>query len=473
MRQTALRNASLLAVLGCAALVTSGTLATNAASPQPSSSSVTCAQYNRGGTDFPPLPTSLDPTCAQPPLDMVGTPGQPSADTYGWLTFIAMNWPVVKGRCIADSTKNIATAPANPTWLSYLQPDAVFVPSGRPAGWCGTPTGANGSGRSAALAQLPPRVRALAAKHPEVTLFLHHSAKSHDLVTALNVEQRRHLTGGMRGAPLTDPGLKGILDATDQPVTDQNGRFVRYTVAMNFDEYRYIIAKRLWTKSGQQAAGVLKLPQGARPGTSGPVGAMEFKAAWKILGKNDDPTHFFWQWAIVYNDDSGAPSPGVNPVKAGLVGLHITHKTAGQPNWLWTTFEQTDYKKGFNNPNCPAAQCPPNVQTAPTPYIELNPNGTPRNKPVQVVAATPPTAGQLNPKFQAMLGNSPWSHYEEISTQWSGNLGGPKPHSLGNPILETFVKQTVPYNCLGCHNFAHDKPAGNKSDFSFQIHAQQ
>ena len=46
-------------------------------------------------------------------------------------------------------------------------------------------------------------------------------------------------------------------------------------------------------------------------------GAMEFKAAWKVLGANDDPTHFFTQQAIVYNDADGTPSPGPKPGDSG------------------------------------------------------------------------------------------------------------------------------------------------------------
>jgi hypothetical protein len=120
---------------------------------------------------------------------------------------------------------------------------------------------------------------------------------------------------------------------------------------------------------------------------------------------------------------------------------------------------QTDLNNGFNNPSCPASQCPPNVQTAPTPFVELNQDGSPRNKPVQVVQQSPTTAAALNTTFQGLLKGTPWAYYQLISTQWQGGSGPPtKPPQLGNPLLETFVSITSPYSCLDCHNFAHDTP---------------
>jgi hypothetical protein len=345
-------------------------------------------------------------------------------------------------------------------WLSYLGYDDIFVGSGSPANWC------NGTGEAAArfasvdeakaaqraarLAKLPTQVRALADQHPEVRLFLHNNSKSHALISTTKLTS-------------SSSQLKEILDATHQVVTDQNGRFVRYTVNIGPTEYQYIMQNKLWTQAGQTSTGNLNFTNGA----------MEFKAAWKVLGANDDPTHFFTQPAIVYNDEDGNPSPGPNPVTVGLVGLHIAHKTPRQPHWLWSTFVQTDVPKSFNNPNCP--ECPPNVQTAPTPFKELNPDGSPRNKPVQVVGTIQTTAPTLNTTFQGLLNGTPWAYYQLISTQWEGGFGGnaPKPPQLGNPVLETFVSITNPYSCLNCHNTAVDLPARISSDFSFAINANQ
>jgi len=431
---------------------------------------VNCAAAEQP-SNFPPTPNTIDSTCATIPKDMNGTGDtQGGPDLYSWLTFVAVNWPVDPTTCTGNSTASILTAPPDPVWLSYLSDDEIFVASGSPANWCNGTSVVTASGarfasaqealaaqRAGRLAKLPPKVRTLAEQHPEVKLFLHHSAKGQALVSVTNLTN-------------VPTNLKEILDATGQPVTDQNGRFVRYTVNIGPDEYQYIMEKNLWTKAGQQATGNLDFKPGAAA-----LGAMEFKAAWKVLGANDDPTHFFTQQAIVYNDENGDPSPGPNPVTVGLVGLHITHKTGRQPNWLWSTFVQTEINKSFNNASCPASQCPPNVETATTPYLELNPNGSPHNKPAQVQGVSPTTAAALNTTFQGLLKGTPWAYYQLISTQWQGGSGPSrtKPAQLGNPILETFVGNTKPYSCLDCHNFAQDFPGGFKSDFSFAINAKQ
>lgn len=422
---------------------------------------INCADAEVPG-DVAKTPNTIDSTCAKIPTDILGSGDtQSDADLYSWLAFVAVNWPVDATTCTANAGASILTSPPDPVWLSYLTNDEIFVASGLPTGWCHTPTAAGArfasaeeartAQRAGQLAKLPPKVRALAEQHPEVRLFLHHNSKSHDaLISTTNLTS-------------VSSQLKGILDATHQVVTDQNGRFLRFTVHLGPIEYQYIIQNKLWTKAGQEATGDLNFTNGA----------MEFKAAWKVLGANDDSTRFFTQQAIVYNDADGNPSPGVNPVTVGLAGLHIIHKTPRQARWLWSTFVQADLTKGFNNPNCPASQCPPNVQTAPTPFVELNPDGSPRNKPVQVVQQSPSTAGTLNPTFQGLLKGTPWAYYQLVSTQWQGGFGGTKPPQLGNPLLETFVSITNPYSCLDCHNFAHDSPGGKKSDFSFAIHAKQ
>jgi hypothetical protein len=452
--------------------------------PQAAASPVTCAQSEASTGTFPPVPTVIDASCANIPLDFNGTPSQSGADLYSWLTFVAVNWPVDATTCSANTSATILSGTPNPTWLTFLSNDEVFVPAPqKPLNWCygssapkagalqakfASADAAMTARHNLKLAHLPPKVRALAQKHPEVQLFLHHNAKGQDLFA--NIAHMKALkTANLE----ITPEMQTILDATDQPVTDQNGRFVRFTINIGQDEYNYIMAQNLWKVSGQKTAQALTFPS-SKQSSDTELGAMEFKAAWKVLGANDDPAHFFTLTAIVYNDNDGTPSPGPNPVTVGLVGLHIIHKTQKQPKWLWATFEQVENDtKSFFNPNCSATDCPPNIETATTPYFELNKDGTPHNKPVQIVAASQTTAADLNKTFQALLPNTPWAYYKLISTQWVGELGNaPKPPKLGNSVLETFVSQTNPYSCMDCHNFAKDT-AGFKSDFSFIMSAQQ
>jgi hypothetical protein len=419
---------------------------------------VNCAAAQVG--DAPPMPTTIDSTCAVMPRDILGSgDNQASADQYSWLAFIAANWPVNPKTCAPDPSASILTSPGAPAWLSYLGDDDVFVAQGAPSAWCPQPPASPGgvTAREDRIARLPAPVRALAQAHPEVTLYLHHNAKGQDLLSTV---ARTHAT--------IPPALKEILDATGQPLTDQNGRFVRYVISINRDEYEYIMQKQLWTSAGQKGAGKLTFPSSSAQSD----GAMEFKAAWKILGPKDDPSHFFTRQAIVYNDEGGSPSPGPNPVTVGLVGLHITHKTPRQPQWLWSTFEQVDNDvSSFFDKSCSAADCPPNTQTATKPYTELGPDGKPLNKPVQVKAAQPPTNPTMNSAFQGLLKGTPWAYYQLVGTQWRGGFGPqPKPGTLGNSVLETFVPQA---SCIGCHQAAQDVPGGFDSDFSFVVDARQ
>jgi hypothetical protein len=405
----------------------------------------TCAQWLSSTNDFPPVPTVIDNTCAVIPPDSRGTPLQGNFDLYSWITFLAVNWPVGQGTCAANTGLSILTAPPNPVWMTYLQDSDVFVAAGqKPASWCfGTTTSAKeriAAERSFRLAHLPPRVRALAVRHPEVQLFLHRSAKTTNRAELAKL-----------AANPANTAFNEVLQATQDILVDQNGRWARFTVGMNQDEYNYIMSKTLWTKAGQASAGAISFP-------TTPTGSMEFKSAWKIIGANDISSHFVTASAIVYNDVNGDPSPGQNPVTVGLVGLHITHRSATQPSWIWSTFEQVENdSKSFYNPSCSTTQCPPDTPTVANPKtaLELNQQGKPNYKPAQVVAVTPTSAQTLNSAFQTMLAGTPWAYYQLISTQWAGEAGtGPKPQQLGNSVQETFLPAGTFYSCMTCHNAA-------------------
>lgn len=426
--------------------------------------SSTCAQWRSSTADFPPVPTVIDSTCAVIPPDSNGTPLQGNFDAYSWITFLAVNWPAGEGTCTGNTSLNIVTAPPNPVWMSYLQDSDVFVAAGqKPANWCFVPSGKalaakeqQAAQRSFRLAHLPPKVRKLANEHKEVQLFLHRSAKT---------TNRSAL--GKLPANAQNSGLDEVLQATGDVLVDQNGRWARFTVGMNYDEYKYIMSKTLWTKAGQGAAGAISFPVS-------PTGSMEFKSAWKILGSGDNPSHFVTAQAIVYNDVNEDPSPGTNPVTVGLVGLHITHKTPKQSQWIWSTFEQVENDTtSFYKTGCPVSQCPPNTPTVANPKtaLELNAQGKPNYGPAQVVAVTPTSAQALNTPFQKMLAGTPWAYYQLISTQWVGEAGtAPKPAQLGNSVQETFLAPGKFYSCMTCHSFAKLAGAPTVSaDFSYML----
>jgi len=406
------------------------------------------------GPPFPTPPTKVTPELATVPEGL--PPGaqeeNSNFDYVSWETFVALNWPATAKGCSPDLTKTILSGTGPVVWETYLADTDVF--KSKPAAWCGGPPGM--SGVSADAQKL--------GQKTGVTRFFGMLSKFSPTLT-------------------TGTGIKGIQEVGGA-LTDKNGRFVRYEIRMNQDEYNYIIKNNLWNKAGQ-AGKTISFPEGKS--SFGPVGAMEIKAAWKVLGAGDDPTKYYNIQAIVFNNSAGAKSPGTNPVTLGLVGLHILHKAKGQSKWLWSTFEQNDNLTSFSYPNGK-----PNVQTAKTPYTELDPNGKPLNLPVNVVRVNPieNPATEMNAGYQKLLAGSVWANYSLVATQWAGNLGGmPKPAFMANTVIETYTQGPkppsdgpIPYpspgyqpfspnassSCMKCHSVATTAQKTN-GDFSFLL----
>lgn len=353
---------------------------------------------------------------------------QSDVDVYSWNTFIAVNWPADTSTCQGDTSRSILSGQGPVVWETWALASDVFVsPGSQPAAWCPSKSGG-------------PRT-----------------------------------FGELRKASsqLTEsfPNFNEAFGAG--PVTDQTGRFVRFEKRLNLDEYNYLTVNNLWNKAGQQGAAI-SFPSGPGQEPSpcgnepcGPTGAMEVKAAWKVLSDAEIASgRFYTTQGIVFNDAQGHPSPGKLPVTLGLVGLHIIHKTKTQQTWFWSTFEQVDNAtNSFFNPSC--TNCPANQQTARTPYTELDAQGTPINGPVQVTRVTPieSDAPALNAYYQGLLAGSVWQYYQLIGTQWATG-GAPEGTAsiLANTVIETFFQGSS--SCFGCHQAAQSA-AGTSADFSY------
>lgn len=379
--------------------------------------------------------TSITSAAASVPIDACPREGefQSDVDSFAWNSFVALNWPANLATCAADTSQSIIGGKGPRVWETYALDSDVFVASGKkPPSWCS----------QAATA-------ALTGARP---------------VGYISKE-------GSAAIPGIDEAVGGVL-------TDQTGRFVRYEVKLNQDEYNYLTINNLWNKPGQKGK-MINFPQGPNDNPSrcgsipcGPVGATEIKAAWKVLSPAEISSgRFYTTSATVFNNANGSPSPGKNPVTLGLVGLHILHKTASAPNWFWATFEQVDNTTAsFHNPKCPA--CPPNTQTAAKPYTELSANGTPVNKPVQVVRtssiiSTDSAAPPLNTYYRGLLAGSVFANYELVSLQWTtGGAPSGTPPVLANTTMETYIQSTS--SCFGCHKQAKTT-SGVSADFSFLL----
>ena len=404
--------------------------------------------------------TSITAALSSPPVDACPRFGesQSDVDVYSWNTFIAMNWPADTRTCLPNTQGSILGGQGPVVWETYPQDSDIFVApdAGAPGKWCSFNTPAAIEKSLLRLRAATPAER-LQAAAGHVDKVLVSDSKASDLVAER---------------------FGGIGQAVGGPLTDQNGRFVRYEKRVNLDEYNYLIANNLWNAAGQANA-TISFPTGPDQnpgpcdgGPCGPVGAMELKASWKVLNPSEvSSKRFYMRQAWVFNDEAGDASPGANPVTVGLVGLHIIHKTKSQGTWFWSTFEHVDNTtSSFFNPHC--TDCKDNAQTAKKPYTELAPDGGALNAPVQVVRTTPiqseGTSPGLNAYYRGLLKGSVWANYQLISTQWATG-GAPQgtPTPLANVTMETFIQPNA--SCLGCHKQATTADGGASADFSFLL----
>jgi len=289
-----------------------------------------------------------------------------------------------------------------------------------------------------------------------------------------------------------------VLDESGEPfktgpLIDQNGQYARFAIMTNESMFNYILTNKIYSKEGQKVFNAdANFP--ASSTTTQQLGSIMIKTAWVKMGGKYDPAKFYTTYALVYNNP--AEEPGVKPscvlTQVGLVGFHIAHKTASEPQWVWSTFEHVDNVPtlgqkpalpayNFFDANCKA--CKVN-EPPPRPW---NP-GTPYTKPTQVerVIAITPEAQQLNASYHQALAaavpDSVWLNYQLVSTQWPTNAqskvdptGVPAPSFLANTTLETYiqghVKQTSS-SCMACHNNA-TTTTGNFSDFTYLLQRAQ
>jgi hypothetical protein len=173
------------------------------------------------GPPFPKPPSTITSALATVPADFAGVPAQSNFDLYSWLTFVALNWPADTTSCGPDLTKSILSSQGPTVWETYLQDSDVFVaPGDSPSSWCPQSTT---RGLTQQLARVPQKVRELSVR-TGFKRFLHQDSKASSLLA--------------EKFPGIDQAVGGVL-------TDQNGRFVRYEIRVNQDEYTYITKNTL------------------------------------------------------------------------------------------------------------------------------------------------------------------------------------------------------------------------------------
>jgi len=375
-----------------------------------------------------------------------------------WQNFIYVNWPALAGQRGAPNPKAKFGASGPTVWETYKTVDQVFLPGAvDPGPWDSNRLLAT-LGNSLAAQVASGRVRYL---------------------TMESKVSRPVLANIARHASVNPTILNSITQAAGGTLYDLNGRPVYYEVAMDRDEYEYIVQNKFYNANEQIAYAQttdIVLPSGKTK--YGDNGALEVKAAWKILSVAEIKSGRFHTIQAVIPGTAA-----LAPVTVGLVGFHMYLPSIGQG--VWATFAQVDNapllsevnkSKGpfnFYKPPC----WPPTCQIV-VPYNVENAN------PGQVVQIQPddPSAAQLNAYMQALIKQydpkTPWQYYKIVNIQWSTTLneigkipppsnaplpyGKPPNNTVVNAVLETFV-QTTNTSCLGCHQGATVASSGDNS----------
>jgi hypothetical protein len=390
-------------------------------------------------------------------------------DVFSWESFIALNWPAEANGNPDTSVLIGQKSGAMTVWQNYKESRDIFMPKGEtPPAWNEPvlpPVECNAGSDKPVLIQV--------GKTPNV----------------LDESGEPFRTG---------------------PLIDQNGQYTRYEILTNEVMFDYIVNNTLYSKQGQQAFGAdadfpsSVVPKGidqTRKIVAGEVGdlnkvsmqgSMMIKAAWKVMGQNDDAALFHTSEAYVYNNPSefAGVKPACELQNVGLVGFHIGTKTAGSPQWAWSTFEHVNnaptqgeaaMKPNYNyyNPDCDQGctevNSPPARPWDPA-IVYTQPSQIERVIPID--AATKALNKEYQGALLAAVPGSVWANYELISTQWPTNAdsttdptGVPAPSFLANTTLETYIQGSVRQtssSCIQCHNNA-GMTDGHFSDFTYLL----
>jgi hypothetical protein len=372
---------------------------------------------------------------------------QAAFDEFSWRSLVALSWPAGPGGT-ADPARRIGERGDAPTvWEHWPLAEDVFPP--------------------------PPAVPRPWGAPPTIPLACRPASR------ALSMFAK---------APVTPEG--GILAGSTQalntgPLIDRNGEYVRYSVQLNRDAFDYVVSNRLYNTVGQTSLNPISFPAGSL-GTNS-VGAITIKAAWKVLGAGDDPNRFHKMTAWAYTPAGSGTAESCVPKHFGLVGLHLAHKTASRPQWIWSTFEQVDNappgdaprSASFYDVACTGEHCKPNVMS-PRPWRPAT-----KGIPTQVTRLTPIPGGTaaVNTRWQAALRHvdaaSPWQYYMLVGTQWPtapddpDGIGLPTPPTLANAVIETFIQQGgegAASSCIHCHRGASVSGRTSQSaDYSYLL----
>lgn len=419
---------------------------------------------------------------------------------FGWQTFLGLNAPDVGGQ--------ISTTGDNATqWGAWSSTVDLLLCQGSPtpAGCVCAPGGCTQSGTHYYPSPCP------SVPNYQNYRIINQVGKVDDSFEEAS-------TGGLSG----------------DPVIDRFGGFLRYEILLSPATYDEIIQQQLYDPTHLESlTSNVNLNCGVSSYTGGDpanadMGALVVKVAWMdvtdaLQNGQIDASMYHLEQLLVYNpayrNSTGVASCELRTL--ATVGLHFAHKTFNQPNWIWSTFEHN-----LNAPDCTGPMPAPGTQQANTSCpatvasnfnfygTECNgmvqacaacnaapaPNGKCANPSTQTGAgfcldeppatikgistlcrqvpiATYPEAAAWNSACQGAIGgNSVWSNYSLISSQWGtsaipagcSNVAGmiasssgvndavilpkvPTGSQMKSLLANTSMESYDRSNCIGCH----------------------
>lgn len=425
------------------------------------------------------------------PGDALFFGNQTNADCFAWSEFISLNWPM-------DTSASFGNPwDMNPVqWETYMPRNVMFPPNGaKPPRW--------GTLVSAEYAEKFNTQRLLFSNSR--TKLLTVTNKFEDIP-----EAQYDSTNTGQAFPRNAPSWLGA----------QNGTNLWYEILLNKDIYDYVVANGFYNAQAQydtvKNGTPIVFPKGVYNGV---VGAIELKAAWMEINDMDNPkwNRYKLSRATVLDPNTGK----LRETTVALVGLHILHKTAKQPTWVWATFEHIDNVPEPGTPDTGSynfynSNCRPKTVTVPGACLarrgtrpgnvtvscstNVSPgyylcNGGPAPSAIQLSRINPIDnyAATVNKLMQGQIAsrypNSVWQYYQLIDVIWSTN---PQPDPttplvsprklvpqymqpltpVANTTMESYIQKVT---CTGCHTGSTIAPSPQSmqpdtfADFSFAI----
>ena len=169
---------------------------------------------------------------------------------------------------------------------------------------------------------------------------------------------RLRLSAALANVPGTGPlgEIRQAGSGDDGILIGQNNRVVYYSQHINDVFYNFVTKDNLLnTYANYHSQG--GQPAKVNPTTVFPPGALELKAAWRVVESGESTTGFYTTEADV--DELTQPGgPGTSilvnsarpplTVTVALVGLHVVGVVDNHPEFIWATFEHKD-----NTPDLP------------------------------------------------------------------------------------------------------------------------